>query len=168
MYGTLTVKTQIGASGATGINTQFHNDGTATLNCTMEAGSIHSHEGATTIFDGGTYHFTCVENMRNGLKFVSGTFNDLRKVNGQTQWTDDEFNGGLDVAAKTTLNQPNIPGGKKLIYTHINMPLTAISDFKELGKRNSCYAALAEITKDHRGLWWPDAEEYLLQHWPNR
>ena len=76
--------------------------------------------------------------------------------------------GGLDVAAKTTLNQPNIPGGKKLIYTHINMPLTAISDFKELGKRNSCYAALAEITKDHRGLWCPEAEEYLLQHWPNR
>lgn len=112
MYGTLTVKTQIGASGATGINTQFHNYGTATLNCTMEAGSIHSHEGATTIFDGGTYHFTCVENMRNGLKFVSATFNDLRKVNGQTQWTDDEFNGGLDVAAKTTPNQPNIPGGK--------------------------------------------------------
>ncbi len=108
MYGTLTVKTQIGASGATGINTQFHNYGTATLNCTMEAGSIHS----PTIFDGGTYHFTCGENMRNGLKFVSGTFNDLRKDNGQTQWTDDEFNGGLDVAAKTTPNRPNIPGEK--------------------------------------------------------
>lgn len=76
--------------------------------------------------------------------------------------------GGLDVAAATTLNLPNIPGGKKLIYTHINMPLTAISDFKELGKHNTCYAALAEIIEDHRGLWCPEAEEYLLQHWTDR
>ena len=74
--------------------------------------------------------------------------------------------GGLDAAAETTLNQPNIPGGKKLIYTHINMPLTAISDFKELGKSNSHFAALAEITETHRGLWCPEAEAYLLKHWP--
>ena len=91
-YGTLTIETQIGASGATGINTQFHNYGKAILNCTMSAGSIHSHVGATTIFNGGSYHFTCVENMRNGMRFVAGVFNDLRKDNGQTQWTDAEFN----------------------------------------------------------------------------
>ena len=90
-YGTLTVKTQVGASGAQGNNTQFHNYGNATLSCTMNAGSIHSHEDATTVFDGGTYHFTCTTDMRNGLKFVAGTFNDLRKDNGQTQWTDEEF-----------------------------------------------------------------------------
>ena len=34
--------------------------------------------------------------------------------------------GGLDAAAETTLNLPNIPGGKKLIYTHIEMPLIAL------------------------------------------
>ena len=27
--------------------------------------------------------------------------------------------GGLDAAAETTLNLPKIPGGKKLIYTHL-------------------------------------------------
>lgn len=74
--------------------------------------------------------------------------------------------GGLDVAAETTLNQPHIPGGKKLIYTHINMPLTAIDDFEMLGKTDPHFAALAEITKAHRGLWCPEAEEYLLSHWP--
>ena len=94
-YGTLTIKTQIGASGAAGINTQFHNYGKATLSCTMSAGSIHSHVGATTIFNGGSYHFTCVEGMRNGMSFVAGEFNDLRKDNGQTQWTDAEFNACL-------------------------------------------------------------------------
>ena len=37
--------------------------------------------------------------------------------------------GGIDAVIDTTLNLPNIPGGKKLIYNHINMPLTAIADF---------------------------------------
>ena len=90
-YGTLTVKTQVGASGAEGNNTQFHNYGNATISGTMAAGSIHSHEGANTVFDGGNYHFTCITGMRNGLKFVAGTFNDLREGNGQAQWTDEEF-----------------------------------------------------------------------------
>lgn len=45
--------------------------------------------------------------------------------------------GGLNVAADTTLNLPKIPGGKKLIYTHIDMPLTAIEDFKSLGEKIS-------------------------------
>ena len=101
-YGTLTIETQIGASGATGINTQFHNYGKAILNCTMSAGSIHSHVGATTIFNGGSYHFTCVENMRNGMNFVAGEFNDLRKANGQTQWTDDEFNACVAAGSTAT------------------------------------------------------------------
>lgn len=30
--------------------------------------------------------------------------------------------GGLNAAAETTLNLPKIPGGKKLIYTHLTMP----------------------------------------------
>ena len=42
--------------------------------------------------------------------------------------------GGLNAAAETTLNLPKIPGGKKLIYNHIEMPLTAIEDLAEIGK----------------------------------
>ena len=102
-YGTLTVKTQVGASGAEGNNTQFHNYGNATISGTMAAGSIHSHEGANTVFDGGNYHFTCITGMRNGLKFVAGTFNDLRKDNGQAQWTDEEF--GTYVAEDSTASK---------------------------------------------------------------
>ena len=36
--------------------------------------------------------------------------------------------GGLNTVIDTTLNLPKIPGGKKLVYTHKNLPLTAISD----------------------------------------
>lgn len=72
--------------------------------------------------------------------------------------------GGLNVAAETTLNLPKIPGGKKLIYTHLNMPLTAISDFPKIGEKDPRFAALAEITEAHNGLWCPEAEEYLLKN----
>ena len=72
--------------------------------------------------------------------------------------------GGLDAAAETTLNLPKIPGGKKLIYTHLNMPLTALSELRDKGKDDSRFAALADIVDAHKGLWCPEAEEYLLAH----
>ena len=72
--------------------------------------------------------------------------------------------GGLDSAAKTTLELPSIPGGKKLIYTSISMELTAIDDFKEKGKTDPMFAKLAEITKCNNGLWSAEAEEYLLKN----
>lgn len=70
--------------------------------------------------------------------------------------------GGLDAAVETTKDLPAIPGGKKLIYTHIRMPLTAIDDFEALGMRDNRFAELSEITKRHNGLWSAEAEAYLL------
>lgn len=70
--------------------------------------------------------------------------------------------GGLDSVIESTLNLPNIPGGKKLVYTHISMPMTAIADFEELGKDNEMFAELAKITKKTGGLWSAEAEKYLL------
>lgn len=70
--------------------------------------------------------------------------------------------GGLDAVIDTTRRLPEIPGGKKLIYTHINMELTAINDFEEKGINNPVFAELAKITKRHNGLWSVEAEEYLL------
>ena len=73
--------------------------------------------------------------------------------------------GGLDCAAETTLNLPKIPGGKKLIYTHISMPLTALTDLRAKGAEDPRFLALADIVDAHNGLWCPEAEEYLLAHW---
>ena len=72
--------------------------------------------------------------------------------------------GGLDAAAETTLNLPKIPGGKKLIYTHVTMPLIALTDLRSRADENPHYAALADIVEANRGLWCPEAEEYLLAH----
>lgn len=72
--------------------------------------------------------------------------------------------GGLNAVIETTLNLPNIPGGKKLIYTHIDMPLTAIADFEEKGKNDPLFSTLSEIVSKTNGLWSVEAEEYLLSH----
>jgi len=74
--------------------------------------------------------------------------------------------GGLDAAAETILDLPNIPGFKKLIYNAISMPLTAIADFGEKGKSDPLYRSLAEICVRHNGLWSVEAERYLLDHAP--
>lgn len=73
--------------------------------------------------------------------------------------------GGLDSAAEATLTLPDAPAGKKLIYTSINMELTAIADFAEKGKDNPHYQKLAEITSRNKGLWCTEAEKYLLEKW---
>ncbi|MCD8152126.1 MAG: zinc-binding dehydrogenase [Clostridiales bacterium] len=74
--------------------------------------------------------------------------------------------GGLDAAADTTLNLPKIPGGKKLIYTHLTMPLTALTDLRSVGEaqNDARYTALADIVDANKGLWCPEAEEYLFEN----
>lgn len=70
--------------------------------------------------------------------------------------------GGLDSVVETTLNLPKIPGGKKLIYTNIQMELTAIDSFREKGRENPLFAKLADIVEKTNGLWSAEAEKYLL------
>ena len=70
--------------------------------------------------------------------------------------------GGIDSVIDATANLPAIPGGKKLTYTQIDMPLTAIADFEELGKTASLMKRLAESCAKHNGLWNGEAERILL------
>ncbi len=72
--------------------------------------------------------------------------------------------GGLDSVVETTLNLPNIPGGKKLVYNNITMPMTAINEFESLGKKNPMFKVLDEICKENNGLWSYEAEVYLLEN----
>jgi len=72
--------------------------------------------------------------------------------------------GGLDCVVDTTLRLPEIPGGKKLIYTNISMELTAISDFRKKGETSPLFAKLAEIVEKNNGLWCLEAERYLLEN----
>jgi threonine dehydrogenase-like Zn-dependent dehydrogenase len=72
--------------------------------------------------------------------------------------------GGLNAVAKTSIDLDKIPGGKKLIYTHKDIELTAIDDFAKKGETDPFFAKLAEICKRRQGLWSREAEEYLLEN----
>ena len=72
--------------------------------------------------------------------------------------------GGLDSVIDTVLNLPKIPGGKKLIYTEIALPLIAIEDFASKGKEDPIFDELAKIVGKTNHLWSPEVEKYLLAH----
>ena len=71
--------------------------------------------------------------------------------------------GGMNAARYATLNLPSIPGGKKLIYTHIDMELTAIDDFEEKGKTDPRFARLHALCAERSMLWNAEAERYALE-----
>ena len=72
--------------------------------------------------------------------------------------------GGIDAAIDATANLPKLTGGKKLIYTHINLPLTALTDFEKLGETDERFKVLDKLVKENNGLWCAEAEKYLLDN----
>ena len=72
--------------------------------------------------------------------------------------------GGMNAIIDATLNLPYLSGGKKLMYTQIDMPLTSISEFESKGMNNPVYAELHRLCAAHNGLWNVAAEAFLLKH----
>lgn len=70
--------------------------------------------------------------------------------------------GGLDSASDAILNLPSIPGGKKLIYTGISLPLVALEDFEKKGETDPMFKTLSKIINKNKGLWSKEAEDFLL------
>lgn len=71
--------------------------------------------------------------------------------------------GGLDAAAEATLNLPKIPGGKKLIYTGLSLPLLALDERNDWKSRSPFLGQLAEIIDKTDGLWSLEAEQFVLK-----
>jgi hypothetical protein len=98
------------------------------------------------------------DDMRETLRLINaGTINPAGMIT---------HIGGLNAAAETTKHLPELGGGKKLIYTELDMPLVAIDEFAEKGKEDPLFRALHEITERHDGQWSTEAEAYLLEHGP--
>ncbi len=156
-YGTLTIKgAQIGESGEGGVNAQFQNYGTATLNCVMKAGSIHSQQGAATVFNGGEYHFTCTEEMRNGLQFVAGKFIDLRSGSGNVQWDDNTFRRYVAEGAAVVYD------ATAKTWT-VSMPVTGVALNKstmelQVGKTETLTATVTPENASEPGVTWTSSD----------
>ena len=137
-----------------------------------------AHDGCMNFFAGPTDHeFNAPINLYNVhysnthiMGSTGGNTDDLiealdmsatNKINPSVMLT---HIGGLDATIDTVMNLPNIPGGKKLIYNHIDMPLTAIDDFEKLGETDPLFKTLHELVEKHSGLWNAEAESYLLSY----
>ncbi len=72
--------------------------------------------------------------------------------------------GGIDSACDTILNLPKIPGGKKIVYNHISMPMTPIEEFRKLGETDPLFKGLADRVDKTNGLWNAEAENFLLEN----
>ena len=72
--------------------------------------------------------------------------------------------GGLNAAADATLKLPDIPGGKKLIYSNLDFALVALDELKEKAKEDEKYGKLFDIIKKNRMLWSAEAEKYILSN----
>lgn len=149
----------------------------APVRAVVELGDqVLAHDGCMNFFAGPTDHaFTAGINFYNVhysathiIGTTGGSTDDMReslqmmeqgRLNPSVMIT---HVGGIDTAAESTLNLPSIKGGKKLIYTHINMPLTAIDDFAKLGESDPFFKELADIVARNNGLWCAEAEKFLL------
>ena len=57
-------------------------------------------------------------------------------------------------------------GAKKVCYPHLDIPMIAIDELGEWGKKDPLYAELDRIVKENGGLWCAEAERYLLANAP--
>jgi threonine dehydrogenase-like Zn-dependent dehydrogenase len=143
-----------------------------------QADRILAHDGCLNFFAGPTdpgfsaeFNFYNVHYAATHVVGTSGGNTDdmvesLRmmeqgKVNPSTMIT---HVGGLDAVRNTTLNLPDIAGGKKLVYNHVSMPLVALDELQAMD--GELYQGLAEIVARHNGIWSPEAEDYLLANAP--
>jgi threonine dehydrogenase-like Zn-dependent dehydrogenase len=141
-----------------------------------QADDILGHDGCLNFFSGPTvpdfkakFNFYDVHYDATHLVGTSGGNTD-DMIESIEMMSDGRLNpaamithvGGLDAVIDTVINLDKIPGGKKLIYNFISMPLVALADLAELGKTDPMYAELAKIVEANNGLWCAEAEKYLL------
>jgi threonine dehydrogenase-like Zn-dependent dehydrogenase len=99
------------------------------------------------------------EDMRISLSLMgSGRINPVTMVT---------HVGGLDSAADTILNLPQIHGGKKLLYTWLDMPMTPIDEFAARAEHveeplRSVFRELDRLVRQAGGIWCTEAERFLL------
>jgi threonine dehydrogenase-like Zn-dependent dehydrogenase len=73
--------------------------------------------------------------------------------------------GGLSATVDGILDLKKMQGEKKIIYNQLDFPLIEIKEFRNLGKEKPLFQKLADSCDSHKGLWNPEAEKILLNHY---
>ncbi len=71
---------------------------------------------------------------------------------------------GLNDVIDSILKLPELPGGKKIVYSQKNYP---ISDVEQFADADEFQKILKELVDKHDGLWNAEAEAYFLENCPS-
>ncbi len=92
------------------------------------------------------------QDMKDAIRCIENKVVDLAKIATHIM--------GLNDVCQSIMQLPQLPGGKKIVYSQKNYPITDVQSFPD-GQMEQALKALVE---KHNGLWSAEAEKYFLEH----
>ena len=92
------------------------------------------------------------QDMKDAIVCIENKVVDLAKIATHIM--------GLNDVCESIMQLPSLPGGKKIVYSQKNYPITDVQNFAE----GEMEQTLKAIVEKHNGLWSAEAESYFLEH----
>ena len=94
------------------------------------------------------------QDMKDAICCIENKIVDLAKIATHIM--------GLNDVCESIMQLPQLPGGKKIVYSQKNYPITDVNTFAG----GEFEQTLKAIVEKHNGLWSAEAEQYFLEHCP--
>ena len=92
------------------------------------------------------------QDMKDAIICIENKVVDLAKIATHVM--------GLNDVCESIMQLPQLPGGKKIVYSQKNYPITDVQNFSG----GEFEQTLKAIVERHNGLWSAEAEEFFLEH----
>ena len=92
------------------------------------------------------------QDMKDAIYCIENKVVDLAKIATHIM--------GLNDVCESIMQLPQLPGGKKIVYSQKNYPITDVQNFSD----GEMEQQLQAIVKKHNGLWSAEAEAFFLEH----
>jgi len=94
------------------------------------------------------------QDMKDAIVCIENKVVDLAKIATHIM--------GLNDVCESIMQLPQLPGGKKIVYSQKNYPITDVQNFSD----GEMEQRLQAIVEKHNGLWSAEAESFFLEHCP--
>ena len=92
------------------------------------------------------------QDMKDAIVCIENKVVDLAKIATHIM--------GLNDVCESIMQLPSLPGGKKIVYSQKNYPITDVQNFSG----GEFEQTLKAIVEKHNGLWSAEAEKFFLEH----
>ena len=92
------------------------------------------------------------QDMKDAIVCIENKVVDLAKIATHIM--------GLNDVCESIMQLPQLPGGKKIVYSQKSYPITDVQTFGD----GEMEQTLKAIVEKHNGLWSAEAEQYFLAH----